>query len=665
MSRKFMYCLLATAVLAGGCTLWQKDETGYDSPSLGEIALFQKVFMSSYFAERGGMPQGSASRATVPAHLSGRLASYSFAALTAGTNAVSGNYPEPGQTTSFTLVAVSGTPPGTAVYDVTATTSFPSGDLRASYVEEYYVQDLGLNGGVNDGLHPDGTWTAADPIVRRSGGAWVLGANNWLTQDQASRIRQILTFRDGTTREEAIVSSSGAGGIKIDPAALSISGSLDLSQAFVPAPTTNANVMYSSVIMYYVTPKSYPNFWFWKGSNAQTILGVRYYTEAVDPGAASTYTAYTASFEKTVSEIATTGGDFAGTVAGILVGSTHEALAESVLRQQVVYALAGASPSDYAPTGAGAMTTKMKTRVVNIAGLKDFYLSQIDSEAATLTLGDTTIFKPSGAAEEVLAGDPSTFAFLRTQQTSPAPGILPFAVSTVDSVGLGALATIYAGITEQTATITAPTAPASNLLANATVVAIFNGQQAMGTILDPAATAITNTMGSKGAVEAWIYMETITNTAGIVHKGTFADFSDECFSLQGWGNKGQIAIILDLPDSGNSYDGVYSKANLKAKTWYHVVASWDASLGNSSYIRLYVNGDKSKLGASDKPSVSLYRENDHSVIVGSQLPTSYSASSGYFGFDGKIVGANVYATPLTDAQVAANYAANKGKTGGW
>jgi hypothetical protein len=310
----------------------------------------------------------------------------------------------------------------------------------------------------------------------------------------------------------------------------------------------------------------------------------------------------------------------------------------------------------------------MKTRVVNLnVGQKDFYLTQLNTEAAQLSQATSTLQTPSGAADAIIAGDPTTLAFTRSQQVSPATGTLPFAILTSDVSGSGTLATIYTAITEGSYVTTPPAtapAPASNLLPTSGTISAFNGAQSIGTVLNPATTTVTNTMGSKGTVEAWIYMTSIADTAGIVHKGTAVDFSDECFSLQGWGNGGQMAIILDKAGTGNTYDGVYSKINLKIKTWYYIVATWDTTAG-SSFVRLYINGNRTTLGASGAPSVALYRENTSSVLVGSQLPSVYSTAYGYFGFNGKITGANVSQTPLTDAQVTTNYNASVGYTASW
>jgi hypothetical protein len=694
--RLFLTFLVSASLLLGSCSgFWDFLSGGGDdslpsAPTSAEIASYQKLFMTSYWAERGGAPAGLSGRALTPflprsasaakATVSvDALPSSSFAQLIANPSANSlANYPEPGQTTVFTVALVNEdeTPESTKVYDITATTSYSSGDLRLSYVEEYYIQDVGIISEAspwNGGNTPDGVWTVADPIVKKDAdtGLWAFdpdaayAANKYLIRDQKARIRQVLTFRDGTTRSETIVSDSNSGGSLFAAEPFDVNGSLDLSQAFVPDADSSGDVLFSSVIVYSVTPATNPAFWFWEGSVEQSILGIRYYTEAKDE-TLDTYTAHTASFEKVVSAIVTSGGSMIQTLEGITSGTEFDALAENVLRQEVVWDLdtTGAYPT---ATGTGQITSNMRSRVVNITGHKDFYIEQLNSDAAVLTSLSTSLYTPTDAAEELLAADPLLFAYMRNQQVSPAEGSLPFAISTASFPGTGTMATVYTSIAEQAYTAPEPTAPASNVLTSSSV-ATFDGQQSMGTVVGTSAATTSNTMGSKGTVEAWIYINAFTNTPGIVHKGEAVDFSDECFSLQGWGGSGQMAIILDKPVTGNQYDAVFSKTNLKKKTWYHLVATWDTNPAvGSPFIRLYVDGNYTKKGGSGTPSsgVTTYRENTSALLVGSQLPSVYDTAYGYFGFDGKITGVNVLSYALTAGEVQARYDADKADTANW
>ncbi|MBP7094633.1 MAG: LamG domain-containing protein [Spirochaetia bacterium] len=654
---------LALLVALGSCTLFGTGDPLIDTPTDAQLESFSKVFMSSYWAERGGAPSGDVARAVTP--FLPRSADSGAARATVPVDRLTEsvlfsdlqpktfpNYPEPGQTTSFTAT-LEHDEPTVKVYRIVVTTTFPSSDLRASYVEEYFVRDGDTS---RDFTNPDGDWTDDDPIVDAT---WA--------QDQKHREKMELTFRDGTKRTETIVSASTAGGLKFSPAAFDIDGSLDLSQAFVPASSTDPNVMYSSVVMYYVTPASNPNYWFWAGSLNQTIFGVRFYTEVADPDT-NTYTAYTASFERTLSVYTTESGDFADTVSGITVGSVHETLAESVFRQRVVYALGttGTPPDDYyIAAGTGTLTSRMRTRVVNAAGLRDFILEQIDSEALAFSLADSTFFAPTGLAAEILAEDSTASVYVREQQMDypDSDGILRFALDDAEYLGISEpLTTLYVSILTGTDTRVVDSAPVSNVLADNTV-STFLGARTMGTLIPYAEVTQTSNMGVRGTVESWVYIAKYTESAGIVHKGVELNFADEAFSLQGWGRRGQVGIVLDHGSDSSTYDSVVSSIYLNRGTWYHLVATWDAAPSSGApYINLYING---ALDASGTPTVSAYHSNDSDLLVGSQLPDIYRARDGYFGLDGKVTGVNVLDTALDGAAVFVKYNESKDNTFNW
>lgn len=662
--RRNIVLFALVSLLSSSCALFTGKANVPDSPSSLEVTVFQKAFMSSYYAERVGKPGGAASGmalspfaaresgpralATVPV---GSLSDKTFAKAVSSPQSFP-NYPEPAQTTTFTASKYDDNG-GKPVYAIRVSTSFPSSDARESYVEEYYVKDSNAGD-----TAADGNWTIDDPIVKSSGGSWVV--------DLAARSKMLLTFRDGTTRSETIVSSSlSADGRLLDPKAFDIDGSLAMDDAFLPdkAPATGpleSGVKYSSVVMYYVTPAMNYNFWFWQGSSQQTILGIRYYTEVADK-ATETYTAYTTSFEKAISALTTTGGSFTSTLKTVFAGSTFDTLAESVLRQRVAYGLDQTSGADayYIPKGVGAITTNMQTRVVNIAGKKDFFLKQMDSDQVRLSSwADSTIYVPEGDVDEILAGNASDGLFTRNQQITPAAGTLPFAVETLDRSGLGDLATLYTSITQGSAAAAAANAPPGSNLTGSNVYS-FNGQQAFGHLIESDAMP---DLSQKGTVEAWVYVNSMTDTAGIVHKGTAKDFADECYSLQGWGSSGQVAIVLN-PQAGSNYDLVTSSKNLNKKAWYYLVATWDRT-ASPKKINLYINGASSGSGTMSNTATGV-RHNASDIIIGSQLPVQYSSAYGYFGLDGKIVGAAVSDSVLTADQVKAKYNANKGNASSW
>jgi hypothetical protein len=643
---KYLYSL-TVAILFASCTLFNGHQNAATTPSRDDIAQFQKSFMSSYFSERTGAPVGvaraltpfsvaassSGTKATVPVD---RLTTVSFGSLAPLSFA---NYPEPGQTTTFsaTMYDVS-----SKVYDIKVTTNYPSSDVRKTYFEEYYVQDS-LDAG---------NWTINDPIVKYSG-SWV--------QDQAARVKMLLTFRDGSARNETIVSSSLAGGPLFSPSAFDIAGSLDLSQAFLPAAVAaGGNVMFSSVVLYTLTPSTSYNFWFWKGNSANAIVGVRYYTEYADVSA-NRYIGYTASFEKAVETLSTSGGSYASAMQTVFVGSQSTVLAESVLRQKAGFALAGTAPTgDYWRASGSALdlTTNMKSRVVNIAGLKDFYLSQLNSDYVQLSsLASSTIYIPTGDATEILANDATALAFGRTTSSTAVAGGQSLAVTVVDPLLGTEISKLYHSIQLGADSSAISNAPASNVMP-ANTAWTFNGYQVEGTLINPTPGPLT----TSGAVEAWVYINQMTDTMGIVHKGTNANFSDEAFSLQGWGSGGQIAMLVDR---SGSYDAAYSDINLNTGKWYYLVGTWDVTGGNR-YLRLYINGVLhgsgtpsaiNPLGTTDATSTGL--------MVGSQLPVSYNSTWGYFGVNGKIVGVNLSATPMSAAAALANYNAYKDYAISW
>jgi hypothetical protein len=651
---KTLLFIILTACVLMSCTLATGTQNTASGPSALEIKQLQKSFMSSYYAERTGAPAGSAraltpfaglaspsaAKATVPVD---RLTtSAAFASLSPLSFA---NYPEPGQTTSFTASQYAVAAGGFNVYDIQVTTSYPSGDVRKTYFEEYYVEDA------ND----VGNWTFNDPIVEYVGGVW--------TQNQAARKKMLLTFTDNSTRTETIVMLSPplqASGHKFPASAFDINGSLDLSQAVVPVSNDgDANIMFSSIVQYYVTPSINNNFWFWTGSNNQNILGIRYYTEvaAGSPGT-GTYTAYTTSYEKTLSNLNTTGGSFTTTLPGITAGSVFSTLAESVLRQRVVYglALSGGSSGYNVPSGAGAITTNMKTRVVDVTGSSAFYLTQMNNDYATVSV-------PTGNADAILTGNPSLSLFARTQSITPAAGILPFAILTSDISGAGSLATLVTSIQTGSAytPVTGPT-PISSLTGTSGGFT-FGGQSAVGL-----STTNTLDLSTAGTVEAWVWIQALTDTAGIIHNGVKVDFSDEGYSLQGWGASGQIGIILDKidPNPSGAYDYVLSSINLAAsppgaKVWYYLAATWDKA---TKKIYLYINGIQRGSGTMSQTAGGVRHATDQ-VVIGSQLPSTYSTQYGYFGLNGIIVGASVSAGALPATTILTRYTASSSYTSGW
>jgi hypothetical protein len=586
------------------------------------------------------------------------ISSWNFATLVANTPAQNtiANYPETGETTTFSVTLYD---PTYNVYDIKATTTFPSNDIRQSYVEEYYVQDVGKNSsGYFSDTTPDGVWTTDDPIVQKVAS---FAQNGGWEQNQDARVQMLLTFQDGTTRSETIVSDSNpsasgviagqaatVGGPKFESFDVSPTASLDLSQQFVPAVnSSDPTINYSSVVVYEVHPSTNQNFWFWQGSQAQTIVGVRYYTEQYTNGG-STLNATSVSFEKTISTNQGTGGSYATTLQTLNGSSTFNTLAESVLRESVSWPTL--SPNGSPNLSSATINKYMQTRVINITSSVDFYINQANSDYVNLALANGTQYTPTGAVDMAVASDPTTLLFNRTSLTTGVNGALPIVYPTTIS-GSTFLAQVYTSIVEGSAVVPATTTTPPTNLSGGTVttsqVQSFNGQQVVGSTT-PNVSSFN--LGQAGMVEAWVYLNQLTDTMGIVHYGTQPNFSDEGYSLQGWNANGQITMVVD--STGGNYDQVLSKHLLGTGKWYYLVGVWDVTNGNH-YISIYINGNLDATTTSlnyINPSGSQAANETSSVMIGSQLPSSYNAQLGYFGLNGKITGV-VISNPYNNAGV--------------
>ncbi|MBT3303253.1 MAG: LamG domain-containing protein, partial [Bacteroidetes bacterium] len=136
-------------------------------------------------------------------------------------------------------------------------------------------------------------------------------------------------------------------------------------------------------------------------------------------------------------------------------------------------------------------------------------------------------------------------------------------------------------------------------------------------------------LSSQGTIEAWIYLSSYKDFAGIIHKGDKKDFSDEAYTLQLWNNN---KLYFAISNNSNSYQ-IQSTSSLQLSKWYHVSASW-----NSSGMQLYLNG---KLESSSSNSLSinyasLNDPNKNGLNIGRQLNEDYNTSYNKFTFDGII-----------------------------
>jgi hypothetical protein len=285
--------------------------------------------------------------------------------------------------------------------------------------------------------------------------------------------------------------------------------------------------------------------------------------------------------------------------------------------------------------------------------LKDFYLQQMNTDYVTLSNWDTTtVYTPTGDVAEITAADPSKFLYSRTFASG---------AGAIITSGPGDLPSLYTSLQTGAANVPVTTTPlpaGTYLAGTGTESLVFNGINKGTQITDDG----NYDLNPQGTIEAWIYIKQQMDTAGIVHKGVSADFTDECYSLQFWGNQGQLALVLNQ-SGGSNYDLVTSTVNLNTGKWYYIVATWETD-ASPKYMKLYINGS---LNTSKVPTfLPTLRTNTSDILIGSQLPSSYSPAYGYFTFNGALYGVKVYGgAPPNLTAISSFYTANKGKTANW
>jgi len=606
---------------------------------------FASAFMQSFYIEHSAgvidtaseplvpfdRTDFSRSKATIPVY--GLDTPYTFASLTSGGGTILADYPERKQTTVFTVETTAIEPPdGNAVYLVKAETTYPAEDIRQAYSEWYYVKDI-------DG-HGDGTgigvWDHHDPIVDATG-----------LVDQLAREKQEILFRDGSIRSETIVKMIYESDIEDGFAPFLIDGSMEYPALFYP--DTDPSAYYSSVVVYTHETSVDHDYWFWEGAETQDILGVRFYTEKYINGGAQ-FEKTLISFEKTISNYTTQGGDLVDQISAIFIGSQTASLAESVLRQRIVYDVVDGviDPSSE------VRTTRMKTHVVNITDYKDFQIELLNDQAADLLdWENATSYIPDGNADEIAAVSPEENEYLVKTTVVNDDGI-----ETIELISIGPsdLAGLYVSIDE--GMYSTPVDPEEDIDGDG-VVYEFSGSQ--GSTIDPAEDTSMFSPGygdagndilSAGTVEAWIYLRAKPHWAGIVHKGELADCSDEAWSLQFWGTNGNVAFAV-VQQNPYSYNYAQSSIRLNTGKWYYLAGTWDKA---TDKVIIYINGIKR--GEANLTLANAPADLDSPIVVGSQLLNS-DVTYGYYGVDGQIDGVRISDYAKTAAELKAFYDENK------
>ncbi len=502
------------------------------------------------------------------------------------------------------------------IYKITVTTAYPNTSPAEFTIEEYYVKDISPGPGPADGI-----WNEHDPIVDANG-----------NQNQANRIQYYTKFRDGSVRSEKILMATGQkdgvlgiwtqNGFETESDNLyrfkefDINGSLDYPPIFNPTSSTSAE--YSSIVLYTHVRSNTLNYWFWEGTRMQNTVGIRYYTEHKNMNGAYIY-GTTLVFEKTLDTFLTLGGSLANSLEDIYVGGSNDALAKTVIRNEVKFD---------SNLNAFSKTTRSKVTVYDVTGNQTLYVQKINDAATTGNL--FTDDEVSGASLD------------RTTIINNAPYGVPLVTTSPPSGDLG---TLYAAITNG-ALVTTDSKTGGTAYE-------FNGQQG---IVNPDTSGSAYDLTTAGSIEAWVKLFAKVPWAAIVHKGVEDDFSDEVYSLQFWNTGNDISFVLNpvsgsyiLVQAGNPYK------NLQLNTWYYIVATW-----NTQYIDLYVNGQRVgrktnsfyKTDGTPNPGV---KENDAQVVVGAQFATSSKVYNGYFGLKGIIDGWKVHKEYWDAAKVQSKY----------
>lgn len=646
--------LLVSIFAISSCTLVDNPNTLPTLqvlPGSEELQNFQTTFMASFEMFNGSFSSSSRAltpfqqrasssqqaRATVP------LFGADSITLPTGSTELTGSrsdYPEPAQNSNWTI---SGFPPVPNAYEIKVTTSFQSYDPRSFQEEIYLIKDVDTNG----------QWTTADLIIDSTG-----------VQNDAYRLYNRLYYRDGSFQDEVIVQvrkPTTAGNMLTGYDYFGVfdaSDALDYPDVF--APTLHGGVggaTYSSVVAYTRSFLSAPSYSFWAGKRARSIVGVRYYTEHLTEGDTKLVSDL-AMFEKAIDSLVTTSGSFVNASSDLFLPALASnrnptLLSQSVLRQQITYGWNSASSTvNY---NSASRDTRMKTVVVNISNNADYYITRVNNEAALLVNGSSTINIPSGDATEIVNSDPDAAVFNKFDQKTVTTGSLT-PLDIVVGTATGDLGTLYKSLAEGAASIAINGADDIPGDITGTVdVKSFSGAQGFDTGANASYTAA-------GTVEAWVYMNSVTDTGGIVHAGKNSDWLDELWSLQLNGTSRQVMFAL-VAQGPYTYGYALSGTKINTKKWYYLVGTWSSNATNTT-LKVYINGvlDKTSTSANVKTSSSYSGPVD--VIVGSQFYAD-KVLPGYYGFDGKINGVLFSAAAKTPTEILDFYNLHKAKTANW
>lgn len=147
-----------------------------------------------------------------------------------------------------------------------------------------------------------------------------------------------------------------------------------------------------------------------------------------------------------------------------------------------------------------------------------------------------------------------------------------------------------------------------------------------------------------GTLEAWIYVISHNDFAGIIHKGEKSDFSDESYTLQFWNSDGTVRLGIFQPGDYVLLDTV---SKLNTEEWYHVVGTW-----NSTTLALYINGE---LDNETPNTMGAATPSNGGLVIGAQLTEDYNPTYKRFVFNGIIDEPAIYTECLDESEIKARY----------
>jgi hypothetical protein len=157
--------------------------------------------------------------------------------------------------------------------------------------------------------------------------------------------------------------------------------------------------------------------------------------------------------------------------------------------------------------------------------------------------------------------------------------------------------------------------------------------------------APSNDLTHQGTIEVWLKPNTNVAWAGIVHKGTQPDWSDEGYSFQ-YDDSGQLTLAMT--SAAGQAILVHTQHVLATGVWSHVAVTW-----NEDEVHIYVNGVDTvtaiNIGFSSTVTTIAenypFRSSSGDVIVGTQVPGNP------WRFDGTMSDLKIYDRYLEQSEV--------------